>query len=690
VAGLHPESPLSELRGVGPARSRALAQAGFHTLLDLLFHLPFRYEDRRQQLTIGELPGAGRFMLRGRLEGLQRVRVRRRHLSLVRGKLEDGTGRLQVVWFNRPYLLQQVEEGVEYALFGEVRRRGSHLELVNPSCEPADKAFYSGRIVPVYASIAGQGPAMLRRFTRQILDQIDWDQVADPLPSRLRQRHNLPTLAEALRLLHRPGDSIDVEDLESRKTGCHIRLSYGEFLELQIELALLRGYETGERKQHRYRFDDGTRQVLKEILPFRLTGAQRRVLKEIKTDLESPFPMLRLLQGDVGSGKTIVAAMALVMAVESGLQGALMAPTELLAEQHHRTLSRLLGRRYEIALLTRSVTETEATKKRIAQGKCQLIIGTHALIQQKVEFHRLAMAVVDEQHRFGVTQRQLLQHKGHQPDMLVMTATPIPRSLALTVYGDLASSVIDELPPGRRPVATRVVAASQRPRVYRWLREQLEKGGQAYIVLPLIEESERLAAESIASAKDRLEEYLHGFSMAVLHGRTPALERESVMREFHRGDIRALIATTVIEVGLDVPQATTMIVESGERFGLAQLHQLRGRVGRGRERSHCVVLHGKLSAEGRRRLQVFEETTDGFRIAEADLEIRGPGDLLGTRQSGLPLFRVADILRHRQWLEVARRDAVELAAGGLGREEQLFVSRIKRRALNRYEGFAGG
>lgn len=690
MAGLHPESPLIELRGVGPARSQALAQAGFHTPLDLLYHLPFRYEDRRQLWTIDELPGAGRFLLRGRVEGLRRVRVRRRGLSLVRGWVEDGTGRLPVVWFNRPYLLQQVHEDLEYTLFGEARQRGSHLEMVNPSCEPADKPFHGGRIVPVYASIAGQGPALLRRLTAQILGQLEWEQVADPIPSTLRQRHDLPTLAEALLSLHCPDDKTDVEDLEYRRTRAHVRLSYGEFLELQIELALLRGYETAKRKQHRYRFDSVTRQILKEILPFRLTDAQRRVLKEIKTDLESPYPMLRLLQGDVGSGKTIVAALALVMAMESGLQTALMAPTEILAEQHHRTLSRLLDRRYEIALLTRSVTETEATKKRIAQGKCQLVIGTHALIQQEVEFRRLALAVVDEQHRFGVAQRQLLQHKGRQPDMLVMTATPIPRSLALTVYGDLSSSVIDELPPGRSPVTTRVVAATRRVEVYRWLREQLDKGGQAYVVLPLIEESERLAVESIASARDRLAEYLHGFSVAILHGRIPVRERESIMRKFHRGDTRVLIATTVIEVGLDVPQATTMIIENGERFGLAQLHQLRGRVGRGREKSHCVVLHGNLSDEARRRLEVFQASTDGFRIAEADLEIRGPGDLLGTRQSGLPLFRVADVVRHRRWLEEARRDAREIVAGKAGREERLLVNRIKKRALNRYRGFAGG
>ena len=384
--------------------------------------------------------------------------------------------------------------------------------------------------------------------------------------------------------------------------------------------------------------DERLRRILLDVLPFRLTGSQRRVLKEISDDLVDPHPMLRLLQGDVGSGKTIVAVLALVMAMENGLQGAFMAPTELLAEQHFRTISELLQNRYRISMLTSSVGDAQRIKAQVADGSLQLVIGTHALIQEGLEFRRLGLAVVDEQHRFGVAQRRLLQRKGAQPDLLVMTATPIPRSLALTVYGDLSLSVIDELPPGRRPIETRVAGAADRGELYRWLKEQLTAGLQAYVVFPLIEESDRLSAESIDKLGQRLVDYLGGVESAVLHGRVSADEREAIMRRFRNGEIRVLIATTVIEVGVDVPNASVMLIESGERFGLSQLHQLRGRVGRGKQQSRCIVIHGSLSEDARRRLEVFAETQDGFRIAEADLEIRGPGDLLGTRQSGAPFF----------------------------------------------------
>jgi ATP-dependent DNA helicase RecG len=445
-----------------------------------------------------------------------------------------------------------------------------------------------------------------------------------------------------------------------------------------------------EAKGHTYRIDDRVRDAARAVLPFPLTGAQKRVLREIVEDLRRPEPMLRLLQGDVGSGKTIVAALALLVAIESGLQGAFMAPTELLAEQQYESLRRLLGGRCRLALLTASAERADEARRALASGEIELAVGTHALVQRGVAFHRLGLAVVDEQHRFGVEQRRLLQGKGDRPDVLVMTATPIPRSLALTVYGDLEVSVLDELPPGRRPVATEVVPAAERRGVYKRLREELAHGAQAYVVVPLIEESDEITAASLERLGSKVREFLAEHSSAILHGRLPVAERERVMADFVSGRTRVLIATTVVEVGVDVPAATWMVIESAERFGLAQLHQLRGRVGRSTRPSTCVAIHGKLSEGGEQRLATFAATTDGFAIAEADLRQRGPGDLLGTRQSGLPKLRVADLLVHRDWVERARSDARELADHLDDSELALLASRVRSRFRDRYEAFGGG
>ena len=620
---------------------------------------------------------------------LKRIRIRRRRLTMVRGWVEDESGRLPAIWFNRPYLVNQIEEGENCFLYGEVRRRVDGFEMVNPTVERADAGGRSG-VTPVYPAIKGLGGGLVRALVGQALQRCDLATMEDPLPEILLRRHELPRLAEAIVQLHCPPDEADVEALNEGRSRAHARLSYGEFLELQVELGFLRGYETRVPKPHSYQFDERLRSRLLEVLPFRLTEAQRRSLREISHDLQRPHPMLRLLQGDVGSGKTIVAILSLVMAMESGLQGAFMAPTELLAEQHFLTLSRILADRYRLALLTSSVERPEQIREEIVDGKIQLVVGTHSLIQEGTQFKRLGLAVVDEQHRFGVAQRRNLLAKGEQPDLLVMTATPIPRSLALTVYGDLAFSIIDELPPGRQPMQTRVVPANQRSEVYRWLRARVLEGSQAYVVYPLIDESEQLAAASIEKMGERLRRYLEGVESAVLHGRTQPEDREEVMRRFRRGEVRVLVATTVIEVGVDVPNATVMVIESGERFGLSQLHQLRGRVGRGSEQSHCVVIHGGLSEHAKRRLEVFSRTSDGFEIAEADLEIRGPGDILGTRQSGVPVFRAADITRDQLWLERARTDALELVAGEVTPERGSFLEQVRARARCRYQGFAGG
>ena len=490
--------------------------------------------------------------------------------------------------------------------------------------------------------------------------------------------------------VHQPEDGADVSLLNERRSAAHRRLIYGEFLELQVELALLRSLETRKKKGHRYEVGKAIHKLMQEVLPFRLTGAQERALREILEDLERPFPMLRLLQGDVGSGKTIVAALALIAAMENGMQGAFMAPTELLAAQHFRTLRRLLEPRFRIALLTGSGADASAVRRGLADGSIQLAVGTHALIQEGVAFERLALAIVDEQHRFGVVQRQILQQKGQRPDMLVMTATPIPRSLALTAYGDLSLSVIDELPPGRREVVTRVVPQDRRDSVYGWLAERLEKGGQAYAVFPMIDESSELRCASISGQGETLRRLLSKWPSEILHGRVEAEDRERIMESFAAGEIRLLVATTIVEVGVDVPEATVMVIESAERFGLAQLHQLRGRVGRGGERSYCVALHGQLTEEAERRLGVFAESNDGFRIAEADLEIRGPGDLLGKRQAGEPLFRVANIVTDRMWLDRSRADAKELLENLEGEGAQPFMQRMERKARGQYQRLAGG
>ncbi|HXU29720.1 MAG TPA: ATP-dependent DNA helicase RecG [Thermoanaerobaculia bacterium] len=662
---------------MGPARAQALAAAGYRRVTDLLFHLPFRYEDRRAISSVADVlsgPGTGFVGVVGRIERLQSVFVRHRGPSLVRGVIRDDSGELPVVWFNRPFLPKQIAPDALYLLWGGLQpARPSKsegkapegtpspaLQLLNPSCERAEAAIHGARIAPIYPTIAEFSTVVLRRLLDAALDRLDLSAIPEHLPEALRARHALPPIGAALRYLHRPPDDAEPATLAARRTPAQLRLIYGELLDFQLEIARFRALSNRSPRIHRYRIDENVRAAVRAILPFRLTAAQKRALGEIAEDLKGPHPMLRLLQGDVGSGKTIVAALALAIAAENGLQGAFMAPTELLAEQHYASLERLLGQRYRVGLLTASAADPAARRAALARGEIQIAVGTHALIQEGIRFARLGLAVVDEQHRFGVAQRRLLQAKGERPDLLVMTATPIPRSLTLALYGDLDLSVLDELPPGRSPIETEVVTAARRRGVYARLGADLAAGARGYVVFPLIEESEEVDAGSVAELGALIRDQFPDVPSAALHGRLPAAEREAILRSFAAGSIRLLVATTVIEVGIDVPEASWMVIESAERFGLAQLHQLRGRVGRGSTASRCVAIHGKLSEEGRRRLEVFAETGDGFRIAEADLAIRGPGELLGNRQSGVPLFRVADLLADQEWLGRARDDAHEL------------------------------
>jgi len=641
----------------------------------LLHHLPFRYEDRRIVTPVASASGGTAATFRGRLVEMRRIRTRRRGFSLVRGFVEDATGRLPVVWFNRPYLANQTE-GEDHLLHGPVREaKGGGVELMNPSCERAAAAVHGARIAPVYPALKPLGPALLRRLMDSLLAEVDLRRIPETLPAELLERHGLPALGEALESLHRPREE-DVEDLNARRTPAHHRLVYGELLEMQVTLALRREREAREPRSRRYRLGAQALRKVRHCLPFPLTSAQERVFTEIAADLGAPHPMHRLLQGDVGSGKTAVAALALALAVESGFQGAFMAPTELLAEQHYQSLARLLGGRYRTVLLTGGTADGEL-KARVASGEAQLVVGTHALIQEGVELRNLGLAVIDEQHRFGVAQRELLRRKGERPDVLVMTATPIPRSLALTAWGDLPVSTLDEMPPGRSPVSTEVVPVRVRPQVYRRLREAVAAGARAYVVAPHIEESGRSGPASLEEVGSRVREALAGFPVAVLHGRMPAAERERTMRAFAAGEVRALVATTVVEVGVDVPEATWMVIESAERFGLAQLHQLRGRVGRGSGASVCVAIHGRLTAAGKERLEVFASTQDGFEIAERDLLLRGPGDVLGTRQAGLAPLRMARLPEDWDWLVRARDDAREILGRLDGEALKVLAATVK-------------
>ncbi len=687
---LRRDTALRYLPGVGPRRAEKLASAGVRTVGDLLLHLPSRYEDRRHVVDVDRVDAPGTWTVRGRLAELRLIRTRRRGFVIVRGRLLGERGTLTLTWFNQPYLLQRHADGDEVILHGQVRPLGeTQLELVNPTIDPIAGESEVGRVVPVYPAIGGAGPGQVARWVRESLPLLRSDPPPELLPEQLRHRYALPDLATTLSQLHAPRPDSDLEALSRGESPFHYRMVYEELFLLQLELVALRRREIREPKRHRYRIDDRARSVARSVLPFALTTAQKRAIRQIVDELKSPFPMLRLLQGDVGSGKTIVAAMALLLAAESGLQGAFMAPTELLAEQHFGNLERLLGKHYRVGLFTSSTVDPRS-RAELADGSIQIAVGTHALIQEGLHFSRLGLAIVDEQHRFGVEQRRLLQGKGDRPDVLVMTATPIPRSLALTLYGDLEVSVLDELPPGRVPIATEVLPGSRRGDVYRRLRADLADGAQAYVVFPLIEESDEVSAASLARLGDRVREFLSDFPSAVLHGRMPVAERERIHRAFANGEVRVLVATTVIEVGIDVPAATWMVIESAERFGLAQLHQLRGRVGRGSRASRCVALHGRLSDTARRRLATFAETADGFAIAEADLELRGPGDLLGKRQAGLPSLRFANLISHRTWLERARGDAQEWIDRLDEPALAPLAARLQRIASDRYQALAGG
>jgi ATP-dependent DNA helicase RecG len=682
---------LSEVRGLGPKRARDLEPAGLRCVEDLLYHLPFRYEDRSHFLPIAALAPGVRGTIRGRILTAVLRRTRARGLSIFEALVEDGSGAIRVVFFNQPYLRTLLARGREVILHGEaeIARFGRRdLILSSPQFEVLghddQEAIHTGRVVPIYVRLPGLSTRAIRRLMHAVLQELPAT-LPDPLPPGLAAARNFPPRREALARVHFPPEEIDPEALLSGRTPAHRRLIFEEFFFLQLGFALARRERDTMRRDGGLRVDEGIRARLREVLPFRFTAAQRRALKEIGYDLMSPHPMNRLLQGDVGSGKTVVALMAALLVVENGHQVAFMAPTEILAEQHHRSFRTMLrGRGTPVGLLTAGVQGAPRRQvlRGLRSGAIPILVGTHALIEEEVQFASLRLVVIDEQHRFGVAQRARLRAKGARPDVLVMTATPIPRSLALTVYGDLDLSIIDEMPPGRRPIRTVLRGDASRPRVYEFLRDQVARGRQAYVVYPLVEESERLALRAATAMAETLRrEVFPKLVVGLLHGRMKPEERDAVMAGFAAGRTPILVSTTVIEVGIDVPNATVMVVEQAERFGLSQLHQLRGRVGRGAHNSFCILMTGEeVSEEARRRLQVMCDTQDGFVIARRDLEMRGPGEFLGTRQSGIPDLRIGDILRDQEILEDARREAQRTVQGmrGGGAEGELLAHMERR------------
>ena len=620
--------------------------------------------------------------MKGEVLSAKLIRTRRRGFTIFEAILDDGSGPLRIIFFNQPYLQRWMLPKKNFWVYGaptQAARYRRGLVMENPQIEEflegeeGRDPLSVGRVVPIYRKLPGLTPRARRTVVFHLLRDF-----ADDLPERMppskREGPKLPSLSESLREAHFPGSSggpADASPWTERTSPYLHRLVYEEFLEFQVGLQRRRRARAADPAPV-LAADEAIRARLKALLPFALTGAQKQVIREIGEDFRRGTPMRRLLQGDVGSGKTIVAVLSAVLAAACGYQTALMAPTEILAEQHAATIFRLLAKSGLVpALLTGRVKGKArvALLDQLAGGRVNLLVGTHALLEDPVEFLRLGLIVIDEQHRFGVAQRTALAAKsdtsGRKPHLLVMSATPIPRSLALTLYGDLDVSTLDEKPPGRTPVATRILPESERGGVFREIEAEIRAGGQAYVVVPLIEESDKIEARAVEKHVEEIRRALRGRRVGVVHGRIPPDERERTMGEFAAGRLDVLAATTVIEVGVDVPNASYMLIENAERFGLAQLHQLRGRVGRGRRASRCVLLFGPgISPESRERLAVLERTDAGFVVAEEDLKRRGPGDALGTRQSGIPLFRVGDLIRDLKWMKAARDEANQMLADG--------------------------
>jgi ATP-dependent DNA helicase RecG len=671
------DASVQYLKGVGPRRGEALAGQGIRTVGDLLDYPPFRYEDRTEFRPLHTLREGDWVLTRGEICSVGGFEARNRRLSVFEVLVRDGTAGVELKFFNQPYLRNVYRQGMKLIIYGQVKR-DSHghgaLCFANPECEVLEEelagpSVHSGRVVPIYRKLGILRARALRQILYGAVSSLPPD-MSDPLPSYLRRQYRLFPRAKALALIHFPelrgslpeARAKEMEMLNRGLSPAHKRMIFEELFQVQVGLGLVRESRTRVLKEREIHLGEDVRRAIKKILPFHPTGAQKRVLKEIAEDMCSPRPMSRLLQGDVGSGKTIVAAQAAIIAVENGFQAAIMAPTEILAEQHYFNFRRLLAPlAYPLDILKGSLAakDKRGALERISSGVTRVAIGTHALLQEGVEFQNLALVVIDEQHRFGVVQRHVLKSKGNLPDLLVMTATPIPRSLALTLYGDLEVSVIDELPPGRRPIKTRQLQEKERSNAYEEMRRVVAEGHQVYVVYPLVEETEKSDLRAATQMASELQERVFpDMRVGLLHGKMKSAEKDQIMGAFAAGEIQILVATTVIEVGVDVANASLMVIEHAERFGLAQLHQLRGRVGRGAAQSLCLLIgNTRGSPEAERRLEIMCETNDGFRIAEVDLELRGPGEIVGTRQSGIPVFKYANLVRDRKALEIAHTEA---------------------------------
>ncbi len=687
------QMPLQYLKGVGPRKAADLKKVGLQTVEDLLFRFPLRYEDRSRLQSIASLKPGQVSAVAGEVLNASLQPTRRPGFRLFTALIQDQSGQIKAVWPNQAFLKDVIRSHAQVVLYGKVEYWGSRgLQITDPEFEiirdeSADDEFstiHTGRIVPVYERTGSVTTNMQRRFVWQALEQLG-SELYDPVPADIRSRERWPSRRDALQRAHFPDAGTPVDALNAFQTVAQRRLIFEDFFVFQAGLALRRQQNAQVRKGLVSKVDDRVRAAARAVLPFKLTDGQRQALAEIVADMQKEWPMQRLLQGDVGAGKTIVALLAAIVAMENGFQAAFMVPTEILAEQHFATISTWLAKtRFRVALLTGRTTPAERRMllPSIERGDVQLLVGTHALVQEHVKFRALALAVIDEQHRFGVLQRGTFAAKGLHPDVLIMTATPIPRTLALTECGDMEVSVIRGLPPGRRPVKTLVKPDSRRDDVYALVREQLNQGRQVYVIYPLVEESEKVDLKAATEMAEHLaRDVFPEFHVALLHGRMKGEEKERVMRAFAAGALHMLVSTTVVEVGVDVPNATVMIIEHAERFGLSQLHQLRGRVGRGAHESYCVLLYqAPWSEDARERLKAMADTSDGFVIAERDLKLRGPGDFFGTRQSGIPQLRAGDLTRDVDLLELAYSEARQrVDAGALTPAERDYVQSVWQR-----------
>jgi ATP-dependent DNA helicase RecG len=655
------ETEVQYVKGVGEKLAQVLSKLNIYTLGDLLFHLPRRYEDRRQFRKIAHARPGDAVTVSGKLVTVDNVKVR--NLTLTKAYLDDGSGVLELVWYNQPYIKDTLTKlrNSQIVAYGVIKESPYGLQMETPEWEDLpdgadpDSLLSVNRIVPIYPLTEGIRQKRMRQI---IWNAVQYAHLApEILPRSVRERLGLMPIQHALQQIHFP-------DSEQAIDPARQRLVFEEFFLMQLGVGMQR-QRTRQERGIAMRIDaDRLNEMLHRLVPFELTNAQKRVIREIWSDMAQPHPMNRLLQGDVGSGKTIVAAAAILAAIDNQYQAAMMAPTEILAEQHYINLHRLfqpLGISVELLVGRLSNKQRQQARERIATGRGMVAVGTHALIQEGVEFARLGLAIIDEQHRFGVLQRAALRDKGTMPHVLVMTATPIPRTLTLTLYGELDVSIIDELPPGRKPVRTHWKTPEERLKVYAGVRKLVEQGRQAYVICPLIDESDKLQVRAAEQMAEHLQkDVFPDLRVGLLHGRMKPAEKEAVMDAFRAGELDILVSTTVIEVGVDVPNAAVIVIEDADRFGLAQLHQLRGRVGRSDHQSYCVLIANPKSEDGQRRMEIMTRTNNGFLIAEEDLRIRGPGEIYGTRQSGMPSFRVADLVKDMRLLEVARQEAFHL------------------------------